>query len=75
MTINEGFIKEMEQESKSAREMLKRIPPETFDWKPHEKSMTMKRLAVLVADMFGWFSLRSTRTSSISQKATRWPIQ
>jgi uncharacterized damage-inducible protein DinB len=35
--------------------MLERIPPETFDWKPHEKSMTMKRLAVLVADMFGWF--------------------
>ena len=55
MSINEGFIKEIEQESKSAREMLKRIPPETFDWKPHEKSMTMKRLSVLVADMFGWF--------------------
>src|SRR6476646_9027807 len=55
MSINEGFIKEIEQESKSAREMLKRIPAEGFDWKPHEKSMTMKRLAVLVADMFGWF--------------------
>ena len=35
--------------------MLKRIPAETFDWKPHEKSMSMKRLAGLVADMFGWF--------------------
>ena len=55
MSINAGFIKEIEQESKSAREMLKRIPAESFDWKPHEKSMTMKRLAVLVADMFGWF--------------------
>lgn len=55
MAINEAFIGEIEQESKSARAMLERIPPETFDWKPHEKSMTMKRLAVLVADMFGWF--------------------
>src|SRR5688572_27057313 len=35
--------------------MPERIPAETFDWKPHEKSMTMKRLAGLVADMFGWF--------------------
>jgi uncharacterized damage-inducible protein DinB len=55
MAINEGFIKEIEQESKATREMLKRITAETFDWKPHEKSMTMKRLSVLVADMFGWF--------------------
>ena len=55
MSINESFIKEIEQESRSAREMLKRIPAETFDWKPHEKSMSMKRLAGLVADMFGWF--------------------
>jgi len=55
MAINEAFIAEIEQESKSARAMLERIPAETFDWQPHEKSMTMKRLAVLVADMFGWF--------------------
>jgi uncharacterized damage-inducible protein DinB len=55
MTISEEFVKEVEQESRATREMLKRIPPETFDWKPHEKSMTMKRLSVLVADMFGWF--------------------
>jgi len=55
MAINEGFIKEIEQEAVATRKMLERIPRETFDWKPHEKSMTMKRLSVLVADMFGWF--------------------
>ena len=55
MAINQGFINEIENESKATRQMLERIPPETFDWKPHEKSMTMKRLAGLVADMFGWF--------------------
>ena len=55
MAINEAFVKEIEQESVASRAMLERIPPETFDWKPHEKSMTMKRLAGLVADMFGWF--------------------
>lgn len=55
MAIKDAFIAEIEQESISARAMLERIPAETFDWKPHEKSMTMKRLSVLVADMFGWF--------------------
>lgn len=55
MSMGEAFAAELEQESKSARAMLERIPADTFDWKPHEKSMTMKRLAVLVADMFGWF--------------------
>jgi uncharacterized damage-inducible protein DinB len=54
MTINEPFVAEVQQEAIATRKMLERIPPETFDWKPHEKSMTMKRLAVLVADMFGW---------------------
>lgn len=57
MGINDGFIKEITQESAATREMLERIPPETFDWKPHEKSMSMRRLAVLVADMFGWLEL------------------
>ncbi|HEV8590495.1 MAG TPA: DinB family protein [Pyrinomonadaceae bacterium] len=56
MPINEGFLKEVEQESIATRKMLERIPAETFDWKPHEKSMTMKRLAGLTADMFGWLS-------------------
>jgi uncharacterized damage-inducible protein DinB len=55
MSINTAFIAEVEQEAIATRKMLERIPPEDFDWKPHEKSMTMKRLAVLVADMFGWF--------------------
>jgi uncharacterized damage-inducible protein DinB len=55
MSIGETFAKDLENESRSGREMLERIPAEKFDWKPHEKSMTMKRLAGLVADMYGWF--------------------
>jgi len=55
MAIKDEFIDEIKQESVSTRKMLERIPAESFDWKPHEKSMSMKRLAGLVADMFGWF--------------------
>jgi uncharacterized damage-inducible protein DinB len=55
MAINEGLMRELENEAATTRKVLERIPVEKFDWKPHEKSMTMIRLATHVADMFGWF--------------------
>ena len=49
-----AFLGELENEAKVTRQVLERVPAEKFDWKPHEKSMTMGRLAVHVAEMFGW---------------------
>lgn len=54
MAINDGLIGELKHEAATTRKMLERIPAENFDWKPHEKSMTMGRLATHVADMFNW---------------------
>ena len=53
-TIAASLIAELEQEGATTRKVLERIPPETFDWKPHEKSMTMGKLATHVAEMHGW---------------------
>lgn len=61
MAINTAFIAEVEQEAVATRKMLERIPAETFDWKPHEKSMSMRHLSVLVADMFGWLELMTDK--------------
>lgn len=55
MGINEAFLGELDYEAVSTRKMLERIPAEKFDWKPHEKSMTMGQLATHVADMFKWY--------------------
>lgn len=49
-----AFLGELENEAKVTRQVLERVPADKFDWKPHEKSMTMGRLAVHVAEMFGW---------------------
>jgi uncharacterized damage-inducible protein DinB len=49
-----AFLAELENEAKTARACLERVPADKFDWKPHEKSMTMGRLASHVAEMFGW---------------------
>lgn len=54
--IAAGLIGELEQERVTTRKILERIPPERFDYKPHEKSMTMIRLATHVAEMIEWIT-------------------
>ncbi len=56
MAINDGLMSELQHEAATTRKVLERIPTETFDWKPHEKSMSMRQLAGHVADMFGWYT-------------------
>ncbi|OYQ44372.1 damage-inducible protein DinB [Flavobacterium cyanobacteriorum] len=51
---------EMEQEAKTTRRMLVRIPPEKFGWQPHPKSMTLKKLATHVAELPGWIAMALT---------------
>ena len=52
--LAKAFLGELENEAKVTRQVLERVPADKFGWKPHEKSMTMGRLAVHVAEMFGW---------------------
>jgi uncharacterized damage-inducible protein DinB len=56
MAINEAYIGELQHEAATTRKLLERIPTDKFDWKPHEKSMSMNRLATHVADMFSWYA-------------------
>ncbi len=55
-TICTEFLKELEAESTASRKCLERIPESLFDWKPHEKSMTMGYLALLVAEIPKWIT-------------------
>lgn len=49
-----ALIGELQTEAATTRKCLERIPAEKFDYTPHEKSMKMGRLAVHIAEMFGW---------------------
>jgi len=53
-TISQGLLKELESEAAASRKCLERIPGNLFDWKPHEKSMTLGYLALLVAEIPKW---------------------
>jgi uncharacterized damage-inducible protein DinB len=51
MTIPELFVLEFDEEMPNTRKILERVPEASFSWKPHEKSMTLGRLASHVADL------------------------
>ena len=54
MALNQSLIPEFEQEAKSTRKILERVPLEKSAWKPHPKSTALGQLAVHVAELHGW---------------------
>jgi uncharacterized damage-inducible protein DinB len=52
---------ELEQEAKSTRKMLERVPVDKFDWQPHEKSMSLMKLAVHIAELPSWTGMTMNR--------------
>jgi uncharacterized damage-inducible protein DinB len=53
-----NIIKELQEELKSEYEITKKFlehyPEDKNDWKPHNKSMPMNRLAVHLVEIFAW---------------------
>ena len=54
MKISEALLPEFDHEMANTRKTLERVPEDKFSWKPHEKSMTLGRLAVHVAEIPTW---------------------
>ena len=54
------FLNQLEEESATTRKMLSVVPDNKFDWQPHPKSMTIRRLATHVAEIPGWINITLT---------------
>ena len=54
MNFTKAFTAELKNEALNTRKILERVPSESLTWKPHEKSMTLGRLASHVAELPGW---------------------
>ena len=57
MKTTEWILAQLESEAPRTRRALERVPEGRDDWKPHEKSMPLGRLAMLVATMPTWINL------------------
>lgn len=51
MPISQSLLPEFDHEMANTRKMLERVPEGRFDFKPHEKSMTLGQLASHVAEL------------------------
>jgi uncharacterized damage-inducible protein DinB len=54
MAISDSILSEFDQEMAGTRRTLERVPREKFDWKPHEKSMSMGGLATHLSTLPSW---------------------
>ncbi len=54
MAVKESFLAELRYESGMTKKILERVPFDKKEWKPHEKSMTIGRLATHIAELPHW---------------------
>ena len=57
MKLTELFRNQLDAEAGRTRRALERTPEGREDWKPHEKSMALGRLSMLVARMPSWVAM------------------
>ena len=57
MSLNEALLAELKHEIANTRKMLERVPSDRLFWKPHEKSMSLGRLASHIAELPIWLNM------------------
>jgi len=71
MNIIELLVKELDQEAAITRKMLNCVSDDDYDWQPHPKSMTVRRLVTHLADLGNWFPM-TLNTSELDFETTDW---
>jgi uncharacterized damage-inducible protein DinB len=56
MAIVDGLLQELEQEAKTTRRVLERVPDNHLTWRPHPKARTLGDLALHIAIIPGFFA-------------------
>jgi len=63
MSIAETILPEFNEEMKTTRRVIERVPSDKAKWKPHPKSFPLGHLTQLVSIMPGWITNAVTQTS------------
>jgi len=61
MSIQKALQIELEREKDNTLRILKNLRNEDFDWKPHEKSMTLGQLTNHIVELHNWVELALTK--------------
>lgn len=72
MRIAESFIAELDREAKATERVLRRVPQDKVDWRPHPKSRTIGELAWHVAKLPA-MGVRGLREGKRETSAARPP--
>lgn len=54
MSINNSFLVELKNELNSTKKIIACVPTDKWDWKPHEKSMSLGDLSKHIVELIGW---------------------
>lgn len=54
MSIAQSLLPEWDHEMNNTRRALERVPTEKFEWRPHDKSWTLRQLATHIANIPIW---------------------
>jgi uncharacterized damage-inducible protein DinB len=54
MTLTQQLLGELDREAARTKRVLEHVPAGRDDWKPHDKSMALGRLAGMIATMPAW---------------------
>src|SRR5882724_1160699 len=49
MPLIDGMLRELEEEARTTRRVLERVPDDRLGWRPHEKARTLGQLALHIA--------------------------
>jgi uncharacterized damage-inducible protein DinB len=58
--MNQALLPEFDHEMANSRKALERVPDGKFDWKPHQKSMSLGQLAAHIASIPSWAAMTMT---------------
>jgi len=75
MSIAETLLPEFDQEMKTTRRVLERVPSDEGEWKPHPKSFALGHLAQLVSWMPGWITNALEETSLDLSEAPKYTFE
>ncbi len=74
MTISQSLLSDLDREAVFTRSVLAAAPADRFDWKPHEKSMTLGELASHIAETPSWIEGMQKDTFDMGELADYRPF-